>query len=93
MRESKLRDRQNRLAYVTTLARDVADALGGTDVARSLHALLGTWEKSRLANEDTLCKTSLSQAERKWLRNHRPSAAKHWNLLTDLKAEDLVHVY
>ena len=90
--ETKLRNRQNRLAYVTALAKDVADARGRADVSRSLGTQLMNLEKSRLANEDTLCKGSLSQAERKWLRQHRPPAAKHWNLLTDLKAEDLQHV-
>lgn len=35
----------------------------------------------------------MTQAERNWLRTHRTSAAAHWNLLTDLKAEHLVHVF
>ena len=91
--EAKLRNRQNRLAYVTALARDVAECRGKVAAAGSLRTRVEALERSRLANEDTLCKASLSQAERKWLRTRRPTAATHWNLLTDLKAEDLQHVF
>ena len=92
LRETKLRDRQNRLAYVTDLAHDMAKAGRQASVVAALNAQLSSLERSRLANEDTLCKASLSRAERNWLRHHRPEAAVHWNLLTDLKAEDLQHV-
>jgi transcriptional regulator with XRE-family HTH domain len=91
--EAKSRDRQNRLAYVTLLASDVAQSRGEAELAKSLRLRLGRLERSRLANEDTLAKNSMSQAERKWLRTHRTPAAVHWNLLTDLKAEDLQHVF
>jgi hypothetical protein len=33
----------------------------------------------------------MSEAERRWLRSHRSQTAAHWNLLTDLKLEDLHH--
>jgi hypothetical protein len=39
--------------------------------------------------EDTLCKESMTQAERKWPRTHRSPGAEHWNLLTDLTVEQL----
>ena len=91
--EAKSRDRQNRLAYVTLLASDVAQLRGETELAESLRRRVANLERSRLANEDTLAKNSMSQAERKWLRSHRTPAAAHWNLLTDLKAEDLEHVF
>ena len=48
-------------------------------------------DRSRLAKEDTLCHDSLTEAERKWLRVNRPPEAAHWNLLTDMKAENLPH--
>ena len=48
-------------------------------------------DRSRLAKEDTLCHDSLTEAERKWLRVNRPPQAAHWNLLTDMKAENLPH--
>jgi transcriptional regulator with XRE-family HTH domain len=91
--ETKLRDRQNRLAYVISLASEIASARGEVNLAESLRSHVTNLERSRLANEDTLAKSSLSQAERKWLRAHRTPSAAHWNLLTDLKAEDLEHVF
>jgi transcriptional regulator with XRE-family HTH domain len=92
-REAKLRDRQNRLAFVTELGRQVAEAKADTRRAEFLAARVAVLERSRLANEDTLCKESMSEVERRWVRSHRSRAARHWNLLTDLKREDLSHVY
>lgn len=91
--EAKLRDRQNRLAFVTELARQAAEANADTGRARALASRIKLLERSRLANEDTLCNQALSQAERRWLRSQRSSTAAHWNLLTDLKLKDLSHVY
>src|ERR1700744_1595068 len=51
--EAKSRDRQNRLAYVTLLASDVAQSRGEAELAKSLRLRLGRLERSRLANEDT----------------------------------------
>ncbi|MBW8747889.1 MAG: helix-turn-helix transcriptional regulator [Acidobacteria bacterium] len=93
MTEVKLRDRQNRLAFVVQLAGEVAEAEGDSARAGSLGLKVSKLERSRLAMEDTLCKVSLSEAERRWLRSHRTKTAEHWNLLTDLKVEDLKHVY
>jgi transcriptional regulator with XRE-family HTH domain len=89
--ESKSRNRQNRLAYVALLASDAAQKCGKTQLAEKLRSHVAELERSRLANEDTLAKSSMSQAERKWLRTDRTPSAAHWNLLTDLKAEDLQH--
>jgi transcriptional regulator with XRE-family HTH domain len=91
--ESKSRDRQNRLAYIALLACDVAQKRGEKQIAERLRTHVAVLERSRLANEDTLAKSSMSQAERKWLRSNRPPSAAHWNLLTDLKTEDLEHVF
>ncbi|QEE27830.1 helix-turn-helix transcriptional regulator [Terriglobus albidus] len=91
--EVKLRDRQNRMAFVVQLAGAVAEAEGDSSRAGSLGSKVSKLERSRLAMEDTLCKASLSEAERRWLRSHRTKTAAHWNLLTDLKVEDLKHVY
>ena len=90
--QTKLRNRQNRLAYVTFLASEVANARGEVKRAQSLRDRVTSLERSRLANEDTLAKSSLSQAERKWLRVHRTDSAAHWNLLTDLEGADLDHL-
>lgn len=57
--------------------------------SRKLKEYAAVLERSRLAKEDTLCHDSLTDAERKWLRANRPAEAAHWNLLTDMKAENL----
>lgn len=61
-------------------------------LTESLGGRVAGLKRSRLANEDTLAKNSMSQAERKWLRTHRTPAVAHWNLLTELKAEGLERV-
>jgi transcriptional regulator with XRE-family HTH domain len=82
---AKVRNVQNRLAYVATVAAELA--VGGA--ATELHELVQELEPSRLAREDTLCNDSMTDAERRWLRERRPPPAEHWNLLTDLRREHL----
>jgi transcriptional regulator with XRE-family HTH domain len=88
---AKLRDRQNRLGFVVELARQAAEKGGSSQVGEELAARVAKLEPSRLAKEDTLCKESMTRAERAWLRKHRPESAEHWNLLTDLTVEQLDH--
>jgi transcriptional regulator with XRE-family HTH domain len=90
-RNARLRDRQNRLAFVVTLASEVAEKKGSVLLANTLSDRVHTLEASRLAAEGTLCRESMTQTERKWLRTHRSSTAKHWNLLTDLTLNHLDH--
>jgi transcriptional regulator with XRE-family HTH domain len=90
---AKLRNRQNRLAFVVSIATAAAKNSGDSALASTLDDRRNALEKSRLAGEDTLCRQSMTQAERRWLRVHRTAAAKHWNLLTDLSAERLSHLY
>lgn len=90
---AKLQDRQNRLAFVVDLASQVAGKRGDGTLERMLSERVETLQRSRLAAEDTLCKKSMTQAERKWLRTHRSVAARHWNLLTDLTVEQLDHAF
>lgn len=89
---AKLRDRQNRLGFVVELARQAAERAGSSRLAQELAARVAKLERSRLAKEDTLCRESMTHAERTWLREHRPKLAEHWNLLTDLTVEQLDHV-
>ena len=89
VREAKVRDLQNRLGFVVGLARQLAVRVGDEGKARSLAGLEAHLERSRLAREDTLCRASLPEPERRWLVAHRPEAAKHWNLLTDWTADAL----
>jgi len=89
---AKLRDRQNRLGYVVELARQAAERNGSSQLEQELASRIAILEPSRLAKEDTLCKESMTQTERKWLRTHRSKSAKHWNLLTDITVEQLDHL-
>lgn len=83
VREAKLRDLQNRLGFVVTLARRRAERAADRPRARALRDLETVLERSRLAREDTLCRASLPEAERRWLAAHRPADARRWNVLTD----------
>ena len=96
VQNAKLHDLQNRLGFVTTLACQFGASQASrqsTDEPRSrrLKEYAAVLDRSRLAKEDTLCHDSLTEAERKWLRVNRPAEAAHWNLLTDMKAENLPH--
>jgi transcriptional regulator with XRE-family HTH domain len=92
MRSARLSDRQNRLAFVVALASQAAEKRGDADLAIALVERVNMLEPSRLATEGTLCRESMTHAERKWLRTHRSPLAAHWNLLTDLTADQLEHV-
>jgi transcriptional regulator with XRE-family HTH domain len=86
---AKVHDRQNRLAFVVSLARQLAESRGDFQLADKLADILSVLEKSRLAREDTLCKESMTTAERHWLKSHRTQLAAHWNLLSDLTLEQV----
>jgi transcriptional regulator with XRE-family HTH domain len=92
-KNAKLRDRQNRLAFIVSLASRVAEKSGDIALAKGLFDKVDKLERSRLAAEDTLCREHMTQAERNWLRNHRSPAAEHWNLLTDLSTDQLEHAF
>lgn len=89
VRNAKLIDVQNRLGFLTEMAAELAAKSEVGERARKLKEYAGVFERSRLAREDTLCHESMTEAERKWLREHRSAQARHWNLLTDLRAERL----
>jgi transcriptional regulator with XRE-family HTH domain len=88
---AKLLDCQNRLAFVTTLASQLVSHSTVLHRSRKLKEYADVLDRSRLAKGDTLCHDALTEAERKWLRLNRPPEAAHWNLLTDMKAENLPH--
>src|SRR2546425_12496448 len=79
---------RNLLGFVVTLASQLASKSTDPRPSRKLKEYAAVLDRSRLVKEDTLCHDSLTEAERKWLRVNRPPEAEHWNLLTDLKAEN-----
>ena len=87
---AKLQNAQNRLGYLVHLARETA---GASPQPGSADSVLSGWEnqleEARLAAEGTLCRESMLEAERRWLRENRPPAAAHWSLLTGITAEQL----
>ncbi|MGH9847023.1 MAG: hypothetical protein ACREEM_50650, partial [Blastocatellia bacterium] len=86
---AKVSDLQNRLGYVTSVARRLAELRGEREKAALLATEESALERSRLVREDTLCHESLTDAEKRWLRKNRPPEARHWRLLTDLTPEQL----
>jgi len=91
-RNAKLNDRQNRLGFVVAVAAAFAEKTGDQSRKASLSREVAVLERSRLVREDTLSNDSMTQAERKWLRQNRYPKARHWNLLTDLDVKHLAYV-
>ena len=88
--QAKLANVQNRLGFLVALARELTQKRGDAGAMNRLPAVERKIEDARLAKEDTLGRT-LTEAERRYLRDERPPAAAHWNLLTRLRADDLRH--
>jgi hypothetical protein len=88
---AKVQDLQNRLGFVTALARRLAELSEESEKAAQLRRREAELERSCLAREGTLCHDSLTGAERRWLRRHRTPEARRWRLLTDLAVEHLTH--
>ena len=91
VRAAKVNDLQNKLGFVTNVARRLAEKLGKHETVSLLREQESVLERSRLVREETLCHDSLTQSERRWLQSNRSDEAKHWNLLTDLSPEHLSH--
>ena len=86
---AKARDAQNRLGFVVTLGRELAEQNARVSAADKLRQMEAALERSRLAREDVFGRTSLTDAERRWLEANRPPEAKRWNVLSNLKVEHL----
>ena len=92
VQRAKLSDLQNRLGFVVALARQLAERHNQVEKAVTLAHVEESLEHARLMREDTFCRDSLTEAERRWLRERRPADAQHWNLLTNVDAEHLASV-
>ena len=87
---AKVQDLQNRLGFTVSLARQVAEHTPHwSSRVQELRCLEELLERSRLAREDTYGRVETGERMRKWLRDQRSKAAEHWNLLTDLRMEQL----
>ena len=86
---AKLRNAQNRLGFVVSLAREVAERRQDRAAAERLANAERELELARLVAETTLGRESISQSERNWLRANRSPQAERWNVLTTLTADQL----
>ena len=85
---AKVDDLQNRLGFLVSLATTVAQLEGLPEAGERLASARAVLDRSRLAVEGAF-RTALTDAERRWLRQHRPPEAAHWNLLTNLTVSDV----
>lgn len=83
---------QNRLGFVTDVARRVAELNNDRETVSKLSKWETELERSKLEREDTLCNETMTNAERKWLQTQRPESAREWHLYTDLSPENLRYV-
>ncbi|MBK7935042.1 MAG: helix-turn-helix transcriptional regulator [Pyrinomonadaceae bacterium] len=88
---AKAHDLQNRLGFVTSVARRMAERHGKKATAQKLESYEAGLERSKLEMVGTLCNETMTNAERKWLATHSTKEAKHWHLLSDLSPRYLDH--
>jgi transcriptional regulator with XRE-family HTH domain len=86
---AKVNDLQNRLGFIVNLAEKLAAKSKNVNKLNLLREKRLELANSRLLREDTLCNNSLTEVEKKWLRNNRSKEAKFWRLLTDLEVKHL----
>ena len=91
-REVKVDDLQNRLGFLVSVARQLAELRREKETAQKLAEQEQTLEGSRLQREDAF-RESMTDAERRWLRQHRPSQAAHWNMLSTVNARELADAF
>jgi hypothetical protein len=80
---------QNDLGFVVALARQLAEKQGNEVRSKELRQLENELDDSRLAKEDVFYRPLRTESEGEWIRKHRTEDAAHWNLLTDMRLEDL----
>ena len=90
MPQVKALDLQNKLGFVVTLARQLAER-GHAPAVEALRAQEDMLEHSRLVREDPFGHTTITEAETRWLRVNRSPEARRWNVLSSLAAEHLSH--
>ena len=90
MAYAKQHDAQNRLGFLVALAGRLAAANGDVATTKLLERREQALQRSLLQHDDAFSRTSLTQAERRWLVANRSPEAKRWNLLATLNVERLL---
>ena len=80
---------QNRLGFVVSLARRVAELRSNCPRSAELTELENLLDESRLVKEDAFYRPPRTDSEKEWLRKNRTEDAVHWNMLTDMRPEHL----
>ncbi|MDP3717545.1 MAG: helix-turn-helix transcriptional regulator [Acidobacteriota bacterium] len=83
---AKQADLQNRLGFVVSVARGLAEAAREVQTTAVLRTLEARLENSRLQKQDAFGRSSMTNAEERWLQQHSSPEAKHWNMLSTLTA-------
>ena len=87
--QAKQHDLQNRLGFVVTLARELAERENNLSTANVLRKWERALEHSRLLKDDAFAGDALTHAERRWLLTNRSAEAAHWNVLSNVSVETL----
>jgi hypothetical protein len=80
---------QNKLGFVVRLGRRVAESHNDNARSKELGKLEEMLEESRLAKEGFFYRPPVTEREREWLSKNRTADAVHWNLLADMRPEQL----
>ena len=80
---------QNKLGFVVRLGRQVAESHSDNTRSKELGKLEEMLEESRLAKEGFFYRPPMTEREREWLSKNRTADAVHWNLLADMRPEQL----
>jgi transcriptional regulator with XRE-family HTH domain len=89
MAQAKLRNLQNRLGFLVTLARKVAERERDPSRVRVLTETERALFPARLVAETTLSRERMPEAEKEWLRTNRPDDAARWNVLSSMTVDQL----
>jgi transcriptional regulator with XRE-family HTH domain len=88
---AKQHDAQNRLGFLVALAGRLAAANGDVATTELLERREQALQRSLLQHDDAFSRTSLTQAERRWLVANRSPEAKRWNVLATLNVDRLLN--
>lgn len=89
LKQAKVRNAQNRLGFVVSLARELAESRQDGEAVDRLATAERELEDARLLAEKTLGHESMPQSERTWLRADRSALARHWNVLSTLTLDQV----
>ena len=87
--QAKQHDVQNRLGFVVTVARELAERSSDESSTQVLRTWERVLERSRLQKEDSFAGDALTDAERRWLRANRSAEAAQWNMLSNVSVDTL----